>query len=65
MKYTHFFKDPVDFNEAWQTFEDYVKADEPKRAEMLADDPSLAPIAKEVQKREAELARGLAMRGLQ
>ncbi len=59
-KFIHSARDPLDFNDACQAVEDYVNADEQKRAEMLADDPSLAPVAERVVKHEDELARGIA-----
>ncbi len=61
IKFIHLARDPLDYNDACQTVEDYVKADEQKRAEMLAEDPSLAPLAKIVFKHEDELARGIAV----
>ena len=60
IKSTHALKDPLDYNDACQAVEDYVKADEQKRAEMLTEDPSLAPVAERVLKHEDELARGIA-----
>ena len=60
IKNTHAFRDPLDYNDACQTVEDYVKADEAKRAEMLADDPNLAQLAERVLKHEDEIARGFA-----
>ena len=60
IKNTHACRDPLDYNDACQTVEDYVKADEAKRAEMLADDPNLAQLDKRVLKYEDEIARGLA-----
>ena len=60
IKFIHSARDPLDFNDACQAVEDYVNADEQKRAEMLADDPNLEPVAKRVSKHEDELARGIA-----
>tara|TARA_R110000824_G_scaffold256508_1_gene445522 strand:- start:467 stop:709 length:243 start_codon:yes stop_codon:yes gene_type:complete len=60
IKFIHSARDPLDFNDACQAVEDYVNADEQKQAEMLADDPNLAPVAERVLKYEDKFAQGLA-----